>query len=458
MRIQLSEHFTYKKLLLFALPTIATMLFSMIYAIVDGLFASNFVGKSAFTAINLIVPFISILGAIGFMFGAGGSALVAKAIGEGEREKANHIFSLLVCVIVSSGILCTVIGEIFLPQIAVLLGANEETYEYCMLYGRIVLGSLTFFMLQNIFQGFFVVAEKAKLGLIITVCSGLTNIILDALFVLAFKWGIVGTAVATSASQMVGSVIPIIYFLSKNNSLLRFAKPVWNIKALIRTCTNGSSEFLTTISSSVVTLLYNFQLLKLAGNDGVAAFGVITYIATIFMYIFSGYAVGCSPIISYHFGAKNELEVKNVLRKSLVIIFISGIIMTGLSEALAYPLTKIFVSSDEGLCNMTVNGLRIYVVCFLICGVNIFASAFFTALNNGFASFAISFIRTVIFQISAIMVLPIFFYLNGVWCAILVSESLAIIISIAFLVGYRKKYNYSIFKTNRSNNARTKNG
>ncbi|MDE7227074.1 MAG: hypothetical protein K2N31_01985 [Treponemataceae bacterium] len=259
----------------------------MIYGIVDGLFASNFVGKSAFTAINLIMPFIIILGAIGLMFGAGGSALVAKTIGEGEREKANRIFSLLVCFIVCSSILCTVIGEIFLPQIAVLLGANEETYEYCMLYERIAPCSLTFSMLQNTFQVFFVVAEKAKLGLIITVCAGLTNIVLDALFVLAFKWGggLVGTAVATSASQVVGSVIPIVYFLSKNNSLLRFAKPVWNIKALLKTCANGSSEFLTNISSSVVTLLYNFQLLKLVGNDGVAAFGLINYIATIFMVV-----------------------------------------------------------------------------------------------------------------------------------------------------------------------------
>lgn len=444
MRIQLSDHFNYKKLLLFVLPSIAMMVFTKIYSIVDGLFVSNFVGKEEFTAINLMTPMFIILGAVGFMFGTGGSALVSKTLGEGESEKAKRIFSMLVCVIVITGVLFTALGEIFLPQIAVLLGANEEIYEYCIIYGRIMLGSLTFYMLLYIFQSFFAVAEKARLGLIVTVISGIMNIVLDALFIIVFKWGIIGAAVATAISQVFGGLFPFIYFLAKNNSLLRLKKPLWNFKLLLKACTNGSSEFLSNISASVIILLYNFQLMKLAGNDGVAALGAIMYIATISSSVFSGYTVGSSPIISYNLGAQNKSEMNNLLRKSLVILFIFDILMTGFSETFAIPLTKLFVGYDETLYNMTLHGLRIYAISFLLLGFNIFASAFFTAFNNGLVSVAISFSRTV-FVISTIMVLPIFLHLDGVWWAVTVAEVLAVITSIAFVVGFRKKYGYSLF-------------
>lgn len=445
MRIRLSEHFTYKNLLLFVLPSVVMTVFTQVYSIVDGLFVSNFVSTEAFKAVNLMMPLFIILGAVGFMFGTGGSALVAKTIGEGNREKANRIFSMLVCVIIVTGILVTAIGEIFLPQIVVFLKAEGEIYDYCIEYSRIILASMTFFMLLNIFQSFFVVAEKARLGFIVTVVAGVTNMVLDALFIIGFEWGITGAAIATTVSQVLGGLFSVIYFMVKNNSLLRLKKPMWDFKALLKAGTNGSSEFLANISASVVSLLYNFQLMNLVGTDGIAAYGTIMYISMIFMSIFMGYAIGVSPIISYNFGAQNKDEMNNLLQKSLVIMFILGVVMTGLSEALAVPLTKLFVGNDKILFNMTLRGMRIYAISFFLCGFNMFSSAFFTALNNGFVSAAIAFARTLIFQTTAVMVLPIFWKLDGVWLAIIVAEVLAICVNAAFIVGYRKKYGYSIF-------------
>lgn len=340
MRIQLSEHFDYKKLLRFVLPSVVMIVFTLIYGVVDGLFISNFVGKSALTAINLIMPLLIIMGAIGFMIGTGGSALVAKTLGEKEPEKAHAYFSMLVICMVAAGLLLTVLGQLLLPKIASLLGAAGATYDYCVLYGRIVLSSMIFFMLQNVFQSFFVVAEKPRLGLIVTVAAGAMNIVLDALFVAGFRWGLAGAAIATAVSQIFGGVFPVLYFMRRNDSLLRFAKPIWDMKILLKSCANGSSEFLSNISASVVTLLYNFQLMKIAGEDGVAAYGAIMYVSMIFLAFFMGYAVGCSPVISYHYGAKNHDELKNLFRKSLVIMGVLGVGMTALAEGLAVPLSK----------------------------------------------------------------------------------------------------------------------
>lgn len=443
MRIQLSEHFDYKKLLRFVLPSVVMIVFTLIYGVVDGLFISNFVGKSALTAINLIMPLLIIMGAIGFMIGTGGSALVAKTLGEKEPEKAHAYFSMLVICMVAAGLLLTVLGQLLLPKIASLLGAAGATYDYCVLYGRIVLSSMIFFMLQNVFQSFFVVAEKPRLGLIVTVAAGAMNIVLDALFVAGFRWGLAGAAIATAVSQIFGGVFPVLYFMRRNDSLLRFAKPIWDMKILLKSCANGSSEFLSNISASVVTLLYNFQLMKIAGEDGVAAYGAIMYVSMIFLAFFMGYAVGCSPVISYHYGAKNHDELKNLFRKSLVIMGVLGVGMTALAEGLAVPLSKMFVGYDEALFVMTLRGYRIYAFSFLICGFNVFGSALFTALNNGWVSAVISFIRTLVLPAAAILALPVFFALDGVCMAINVSEGLALLVTFAFMWGKRKKYRYA---------------
>lgn len=442
MRIQLSEHFTYKKLLIFVLPSIVMMVFTSIYSVVDGLFVSNFVGPSAVAAINLIYPLIFVLGAIGFMLGAGGSALVSKTLGEGDKKRANAYFSLLVYVTSGIGIVIAVAGQFVVPPIAKWLGAEGITYDYCVLYGRVLLGAQPFFILQNVFQSFFVTAERPRLGLIVTGAAGAANIILDAVFVAGLKWGLVGAAAATAASQVIGGVVPIIYFLCRNNSLLRLTKTSFYGKALLKSATNGTSEFLANVSAAVVTMLYNFQIQKLVpGDGGIAAYGTVMYVVMIFFSIFMGYSVGSAPIIAYNFGAQNKSELKNLFKKSLVITAAFGISMTVLSEALAYSFIKIF-GYDEELFDMTLRGFRIYAPAFLIAGFSYFGSSMFTALNNGLVSGIISFLRTLVFQVVAVLTVPLVLGLDGVWSATCFAEIASLVITVIFIIAFRKRYGY----------------
>ena len=442
-RIQLSDHFTYGRLLRFTLPSIVMMIFTSIYSVVDGLFVSNFVGKTPFAAINLIMPILIVLGALGVMIGTGGSAIVAKTLGERDTELANHYFSMLVYVTVVGGVLLTALGELLLRPMCVLLGAKGEMLENCVLYGRIVLLALTAFMLQNVFQSFLITAEKARLGLIITVLSGVTNMVLDYVFIALLHWGLTGAALATALSQMVGGVTPFVYFLRENDSLLRLTKTRFDGRILLKTCTNGSSELMSNISASVVTMLYNFQLMSLAGEDGIAAYGVVMYVNFIFAAIFVGYSIGTAPVIGYQYGAQNHAELKNLFRRSLVLMTLSGAGMALLAEALAQPLTQIFVGYDAGLYAITLRGFRLYSVSFLITGINIFGSSFFTALNNGVVSAAISFLRTLVFQVVVVLVLPAIFGLDGIWFAITAAELLALAVTILFFVLKRKEYHYA---------------
>lgn len=442
-RIQLSEHFTYKKLLRYVCPTIVMMIFTSIYSVVDGLFVSNFVGKTPFAAINLIMPLLMGLGSIGFMIGTGGSALVAKTLGEGKKEKANQYFSMLICVTVISGIFITVIGLFLIRPVVIAMGATENLVEDCVLYGKIMLLFQTAFMLQNVFQSFFAAAEKPQLGLMITVGAGLTNIVLDALFVAVLHWGIAGAAAATVISQMVGGILPVFYFGFPNSSLLRLTKPVFSAKILLRVCANGSSELVTNLSSSLVGMLYNLQLMKIAGEDGVAAYGVLMYVNFIFIAIFIGYAIGNAPIVGFHYGAGNREELKNLFRKSLKIIGIAGIVLTLAAEGLAVPLSRIFVGYDRELFEMTCHGFRLYSISFLISGYNIFGSAFFTALNDGFVSAVISFMRTLVFQVLVILILPIFLKIDGIWLSVTAAEFLALLVTVIFFAAKRNRYHYA---------------
>lgn len=443
MRIQLSDHFTYNKLLRFVFPSIIMMVFTSIYSVVDGLFVSNFAGKTAFAAINLIMPVLMGMGTVGFLIGTGGSAVVAKTLGEGKREKANAYFSMLIYVTIAIGALLTVISFIFIRPISELLGASGQMLDYCVLYGRILISFQTAFMLQCAFQNFMVVAEKPKFGLLITVGSGLTNIVLDALFVAVFKWGIAGAAAATVISQVVGAVVPIIYFSRKNNSLLRITKPIFDFKILLKVCTNGSSELMTNLSASLVNILYNFQLMKIAGENGVAAYGVIMYVNFIFSAVYFGYAIGSAPVVSFNYGAANSKELKNLFKKSLFITGLFGFLMVTFSQLSASPLAKWFVGYDAELFELTAHGFKVYAISFLISGFNVFSSAFFTALNNGAVSAAIAFMRTLVFQLIAILVLPVLFGIDGVWFAIVAAELSALIVSIIFFIAKRKKYKYA---------------
>ncbi len=443
MNIQLSEHFTVSKLLKFVTPSIIMMIFTSIYGVVDGFFVSNFVGKTQFAAVNLIMPFIMAVVTVGFMLGTGGSALVAKTLGEGDESKAKKYFSMIVYTAIIGGIILSVISFFLVRPIAVLFGAEGELLEYSVLYAHILVFSLPMFMLQNVFQVFFVTAEKPHLGLYVIISAGVTNMILDFLFIAVFHFGLAGAAVATAIGETVGGLVPMIYFARPNSSRLKLVrtKPEW--KALGQACFNGSSELMTNLSASVVNMLYNFQLMKFAGQDGIAAYGVIMYVNFIFIAIFIGFSIGSSPIIGYHYGAENNDELKSLLKKSLMIIATISLALTVFAELLSSPLAKIFVSYDENLFAITRDGYRLYTLSYLICGFNIWGSAFFTALNNGFMSATISFLRILVFQIICLLLLPAIFDVNGIWISIVVAEFLAVSVTATLIIKNRKKYQYA---------------
>lgn len=442
MNIQLSDHFTYKKLLRFTLPSIAMMIFTSIYGVVDGFFVSNFIGKSPFAAVNFIMPFLMILGTFGFMFGTGGSALISKTMGQGDMPRANSLFSMLVCISAFTGIILAALGILFIRPVAVLLGAERDMLEYCVLYGRIILAAMPVYMLQQEFQSFFVTAEKPQLGLYTTVAAGISNMILDALFIAVFRWGVAGAALATAASQAIGGLIPILYFLRPNTSLLKLTVPVFDGKAFFKTCTNGSSELMSNASMSLVGMLYNIQLMKYAGENGVAAYGVLMYISFIFIAAFIGYSIGTVPVIGYHYGAGNHSELKSLLQKSLVIIGIFSVCMLILGEILARPLSLLFVGYDAELLNLTLRGFAVFSFSFLFSGFAIYGSGFFTALNNGLISAVISFLRTLVFQIAAIMILPMIWGTDGIWLSIVAADMMAAVVTVLFWIGNKKKYQY----------------
>ncbi len=440
MNIRISDHFDARRLARFVLPSVIMMIFTSIYSVVDGIFVANFVDKTAFAAVNFIMPLTMILGAIGFMLGAGGSALVAKVQGEGRWEKANEIFSMLVYVGIGGGVVLAVSGCVLVRPVAALMGAEGELLDRCVVYARIVLCALPLFMLQNIFQSFLVTAGRPKLGLKVTVGAGVTNVVLDALLIVVFDWGLAGAAVATAASQTFGGLLPLIFFARENDSTLRLGGTKLDWRALGHACGNGSSEFVTNISMSVVGVLYNIQLLAYAGQDGIAAYGVIMYVSFFFVAIFLGYSIGVSPIIGYHYGADNSDELKNVFGKSMKFVAVAGVVLTVLSYVLATPVALVFVGDDAALCQMTAHAFRINAFSFLLCGFGIFGSALFTALNNGVISALISFLRMFLFQAVTVLVMPIFWDIEGIWYAVVVAEGLSAIVSLALVAKYKKHY------------------
>jgi len=443
MKIQLSDHFTYRRLLRFTLPSIVMMIFTSIYGVVDGIFVSNFVGKTAFAAVNLIMPYLMVFGTLGFMVGTGGTALIAKTMGMGDREKANELFSMLTLVCVIGGLVLTAVSMIFLRPVAIWMGAQGQMLSDCVTYGMIVQTASTAYVIQYAFQSFCVTAEKPNLSLAMTVAAGVCNIVLDALFVIVFRWGLVGAAVATAIAQFLGAVIPLVYFAKPNPSLLRLGKFRFDGRALLRTFTNGSSELMSNLSMSLVGMLYNIQLMQYAGEDGIAAYGVIMYVNFIFLSVFIGFAIGTAPIIGYNYGADNRAEQKNIFRKSLVILSLVSLAMTLAGEILARPLSSVFVGYDNALCDMTARGFRIYALSFLLCGFNIYGSSMFTALNNGLVSAVISFVRTLVCQVAAVMLLPLVWELDGIWFAIVAAELTALLLTGAFLVKHRHRYHYA---------------
>ena len=443
MNIQLSEHFTYSKLLKFTLPSMVMMVFTSIYGVVDGVFVSNYVGSDSFAAVNLIMPFLMILGAVGFMLGSGGSALVSYTLGTGDSKRANEIFSLLIYVLIGLGAVFTVGGILFLAPMSRFLGADETMLPICVSYGRIVLSAMIPFMLQSTFQSFLDTAERPNLGLYVTVAAGVANMVLDTLFIAVFKWGVIGAALATAISQWIGGVVPLLYFALPNKSKLHLCRTQFDLRSLIKASTNGASEFMTNISMSIVNMLYNWQLMRLSGSDGVAVYGVIMYVSFIFAALFIGYSMGSAPIVGYHCGAGNKSELKNLLGKSFRLILTFQIILTIVAEAGAPFLAGIFVRYNTNLLDMTVHAFRSYSISFLFMGFSIYASSFFTALNDGFVSAVISFCRTMIFETGAVIILPFFLGVSGIWYSIIAAEFMAVCLSLFFLIRKAKKYGYT---------------
>lgn len=441
--IQLSDHFTLGRLYRFCLPSIIMMVFTSIYGVVDGYFVSNYVGKTPFAAVNLIMPFLMIIGGVGFMIGTGGTALVAKHLGEKDENQARRVFSMMMILTLILGVSISVLGIIFADKVALLLGADIEMLDYCVTYARTCLIFNTMFMFQNVFQSFLVTAERPKLGLVVIVAAGCTNMLLDFLFIAVFQLGVVGAALATGLSQTVGGLLPLIFFLRKNNgSKLHMVRTRLELRPVLQACSNGASELMTSISSSVVSMLYNHQLLTLAGENGVSAYGVLMYVSFIFAAVYIGYSIGTSPIVGYNYGAQNHAELRNIRVKSMRSMLIGGVIMVSLAELLAPVLAGIFVGYDKELFDMTVHAFRLFSFTFLLSGFNIWCSSFFTALNNGAISAAVSFLRTLVFQLAAVLILPIFFKLDGVWFSVAFAEVCAFIISVIFLIAKREKYNY----------------
>ena len=441
--IQLSDHFNLSRLLRFTLPSIIMLVFTSIYGVVDGFFVSNYVGKTSFAAVNFIMPFLMILGCVGFMFGTGGGALIAKTMGEGKKEKANQLFSMLVLVSVLCGVGLAVLGLSFLRPIASALGAQGQMLEDSVAYGRIILIAIPAFILQYEFQCLFATAQKPKLGLYVTVAAGLTNVVLDAVFVAVFSWGLEGAAAATALSQGVGGILPLLYFGRANSSLLKLTKPKFDGKALLKTCTNGSSELMSNISASIVSMLYNMQLLTYAGEDGVAAYGVLMYVNLVFQAVFLGYSVGTAPVISYHDGAKNHVELKGLFRKSLAILAVCAVAMFASALLLAQPLSVLFVGYDPELLAITLRAFSICSFSFLFSGFAVFGSSFFTALNDGLVSAFISFLRILVFQVILVLTFPLIWQLDGIWLSIVAAEMLAVLVTAGFMIQKRKKYHYA---------------
>ena len=440
--IQLSDHFTRKRLLRFSLPSIVMMVFTSIYGVVDGYFVSNYTGKTPFAAVNLIMPFLMILGGVGFMFGTGGGALIAKTMGEGKAEKADKLFSMTVFASILCGLVLTAVGLLFLRPFARLMGAEGELLENSLLYGTINLIALPFYILQYEFQCLFATAEKPKLGLYVTVASGVANMVLDWLLVAVLPFGLAGAAAATAASQFIGGVFPLIYFARKNTSRLRLTRCRLELRPLGRICANGSSELMSNISMSLVSMLYNVQLMQYAGEDGIAAYGVLMYVSMIFQAIFIGYSVGTAPIVSYHYGAQNREELKSLLRKAIFIVAIAALCMFAAGELLAAPLSRLFVAYDEELLQMTTHAFAIFSFSFLFSGFAINGSSFFTALNDGLTSALISFLRTLVFQVAAVLLFPLLWGLDGIWFSIVAAEIMAVLATIFFLLKKQKKYGY----------------
>ena len=442
MEIGLDGHFTYRKLLRFVASPVLMMLFTSLYGVVDGFFVSNYVGSTGLAAVNLIWPLVMGVSTIGFMVGSGGSAVVSKTLGEGDHQKANSYFSLLIYVTAGVGLALSVLFFFFIRPVSVALGASGPLLADCVSYGRWLTVFALPFILQVAFQSFLVTAGKPDLSLGFSIFGGAANMVLDWLFIVPLHMGVAGAALATGLGQVIGGVIPLVYFLGKNNSLLSLGRTKWNGWVLLKTCTNGASEMVTNPSTTVVQTLYNIRLMGLVGEAGVAAYGIILYVMFVFTALYYGYAMGAAPLVGFHFGARNRRELKSLFRKSIVLLLGAGVILTALAEAVSGPLTAVFAGYDPDLFALTLRGFRLYALSFLLMGMSVWGSAFFTALSNGLVSAVISFLRTLVFETGAVLLLPLVLGLDGIWLSGLAAEIASLAVTVGFFRRMGPRYGY----------------
>lgn len=443
MEIKLSDRFTYPKLLRFTIPTMLMILCTSSYGIVDGVFISNFAGVTDFSAVNLMFPFIYGAATLGYMFGSGGNAVIAKLLGEKDDCGANRAFSMIVLSGLFLGVITAAVMYVLTPSFARSVGAAGALYESAVKYAKICFLFTPPFILQTMFLSFFIAAGKPKLSLYVNIVSGVINIFFDWLFIAEFNLGVEGAASATGLGQLSGAVIPLIYFIRKNSSLLKLtAKFKFNGKILGLTCANGSSEMVTNLSMSIVNTLYNAALIETAGEPGPAAYGVVLYLNFLFAAIFLGYSQGSAPIVSYDYGARNVSELQNITKKSLTLMLSLGVFCTAFAYFVSPPFARVFCAGNPELYELAVHGSQIFAFSYLLSGFNIWASAFFTALSNGLISALLSFLRLFVFQIGCILILPRIFGLSGIWASIAVAEVLAAVPAAVCLFACRNKYGY----------------
>ena len=438
----MSQHFTMSKLVRFTAPSVGMMVLMSLYVMADGFFVSNFCGATALAAVNFAYPIALLLGTVGYMLGPGGAAVVAKTRGEGDDARANRQFSLFVYVSIAAGIVFTAVGLAALEPLLVAFGATGEMLDDCMAYGIILVCGVSFDILQFFFQAFLPVAGKPGMGFGVTVAAGLTNVALDALLIVGFGMGVEGAAIGTVASMAVGGVIPLVYFSLPNKSPLRLGRTSMDWRVLGHACANGSSEMVSNLAMSIVAIVYNVQLLAYLGEPGVAAYSVIAYVSFAFAAVFLGYATGSSPLMSYQYGAKNQAEMQNLFKKSLVIVGACGIVMFAATRVLAAPLASVFVGYDVSLEELTVHAFGLYSLAFLIMGFNVYGSALFTSLGNGLVSAIISFVRSFVCEIGAVMLLPMAIGPDGIWLSVVVAELVALVMTGVFTIKLGNVYGY----------------
>lgn len=439
----LGGHYGARRLFISSLPLIGMMVLISIYSIVDGLFVSNLVGTTAFAALNLIWPAIGLVGALGLMVGTGGAALVSKTLGEGDEPRANRYFSMFVEFILLLSVVLAVPLLVWMEPLAVAIGAEGEMVRQCAIYGRICAAGMPAFMMQMGIQPFFMVAGRPRMGTWISLVSGLLNIGLDALFIIVCGWGLAGAAAGSMLACCFGGFYPLWYFSSRfNRSSLAFKATGFEFGPLAKACSNGLSEFVGNISFNIVSMCYNWQLMRFYGENGVAAYSVILYLGFIFVAVYSGYNMTVTPLVGFNFGAGNKRELRSLLRHSLTLMLVLGVLLAGTAELLAGPAARLFVGYDSELTALTVHATRLYAPSFLITGLTLFVSAWFTGLNNGPVSALASFSRTFVFELSCVFLLPVLLGVNGIWLSAPAAEILSLFLGAALLLRFRSRYGY----------------